>query len=505
MIWFRPSQESLLSPSSRGQSPPKPTKHRPEKGVLNKNNKVKSKKDVRYSKHQQSWTEDESDTIKSTEYHKNKKSKELPSTSRDNHQSVAEYSRSKRKIVQQIRSKLDKSIEKPSTQKKNRIEILNTYSKSISGQQRPNRDKSPIVTVKPSKLPDKMKFSNPDQYQEKEPLRISIRDKNKVKHYSDEETELEIEIIEKNKSKANAQKDNLITVDLTGFNSPQKIPANSELPVLNISLDQTTKKGKIEQDKRVNQYNNDNFKQRDSSKKTLKTFQEKPVYDFGTIENYESNLAKDRENDTAEFAKDNPQNLNTIDLYYPNNISQNLIKQRYRPPNNHQHIDNSKLLNANQSSGNVVFEWTIEDKLRQTNDLINDAINTLEQAHSSQVIDEARIHILKSEKDRLKKITEFVSPLQKRTETIPPYNSMVNEALAFEEESPNFAWDQSSLNTKDSKKELGSPLKNQYQEMLNKSREEQKENVKKQRSRSSGRKHKSRKTESENKKFIDSK
>lgn len=280
---------------------------------------------------------------------------------------------------------------------------------------------------------------------------------------------------------------------------------NTELPVLNISLDQHTKKGKIDQEKRVSQFNNDNFKQRDSSKKTLKTFQEKPVYDFGTIEDYESNLTKDRENDTAEFARDNPQNLNTIDLYYPNNISQNLIKQRYKPPNNHQQFDNSRLLNANQSSGNVVFEWTIEDKLRQTNDLINDAINTLEQAHSSQVIDEARIHILKSEKDRLKKITEFVSPLQKHTETIPPYHSMVNKALAFEEESPNFAWDQPSLNTKDSKKELGSPLKNQYQEMLNKSREEQKENLKKQRSRSSGRKHKSRKTESESEKFKDSK
>ena len=144
--------------------------------------------------------------------------------------------------------------------------------------------------------------------------------------------------------------------------------------------------------------------ERGQSQKTLKTFQEKRIYDFGNAEDYDQNAIKDQENDTAEFAKDtiNAQNLNTIDLYYPEQISQNLIKQKYKSPDLHQNVENYKIYKGNESSGNVIIESTVEEKLRQTNDLINDALNTLELTQYPQVIDEARIHILRTEKDRLK-------------------------------------------------------------------------------------------------------
>lgn len=338
-------------------------------------------------------------------------------------------------------------------------------------------------------MPEKYDYHN--QKQEKDPLRISIRDKSQAKYHSEEETELEIEIIEKNKPKLNTQKDNLITVDLTGFASPQKVQANPELPVLNISLDQRGRKESTGKDKR------NETKERDNSKKPLKTFQEKPVYNFGSVDEYDTNRTKENENETAEFARTNLQNMNTIDLYYQNNIRQNMIKEKYKAPNPRQNFGNTRFTSISESLGNTGFEGTIEEKLRQTNDLINDAITTLELAHSTQVIDEARIHILKSEKDRLQKITEFISPQRENTAETPIYYSLVEEAAGYEQETENLVKNRASMKTRAKEKELNNTLKNKYQEILNRSTEEQVQDTRKQRSRSNGRKNKSRKIGSE--------
>ena len=44
----------MLTPSSKDNSPPKPSKSKDYKGGLKKSNKVNSRKEVRYLKHHQS-------------------------------------------------------------------------------------------------------------------------------------------------------------------------------------------------------------------------------------------------------------------------------------------------------------------------------------------------------------------------------------------------------------------------------------------------------------------
>lgn len=300
--------------------------------------------------------------------------------------------------------------------KKSKIEILNTYSKSIAGKGRPNRTKSPMIAMRAHNLATESKKmkDNVSEGDGEDTLRISIRDKLPLKPQgtSYDDDELDIEIIDKSEIEKDRYKDNMIVVDLMEAASPKKANEEQKMPLVNISLETKQPKKRRGRESRDHpQQNADKSELKSFSKKDLRIpLTDKPQSTFDTQDL--NNLEK--HSDIVEFTR-TKEPVKKMNITYENttpSITQNFVSQSYKAPDAPTKTKEVKnLARYNESSGNVILESTVEEKLKQTNELINEAINALELTQSSRMLNDTddRVEVLKSERDRFQKISDYVN------------------------------------------------------------------------------------------------
>lgn len=257
--------------------------------------------------------------------------------------------------------------------RKNKIELLNTYSKSISGQQRPVRHKSPIITMKPINFNKKSVESIRD---EESTLRISIKDAPNANYFEDDELDMEIiDITDINNDKKNQ---NMIIVDLRENGSPTTSKENG-MTILNISLDRKNGKVRRTRDSRDNKggksmRNSTSMKNMSSLTKSVTKIEE------GVFSQDLNILEKKVTGDFGQKVQD-VINISTQIEHFSaqDKHEQNIIKKAYKPPQTRISFDSpiTKKNNYNETSSHVLMESTIEDNIMKTNELINDAINTI--------------------------------------------------------------------------------------------------------------------------------
>jgi hypothetical protein len=195
--------------------------------------------------------------------------------------------------------------------------------------------------------------------------------------------------------------------------SPKKANEEKKMPLVNISLETKQPKKRRGRDSRdQSQSIRDKSELKSFSKKDLHIpFQEKPQSPFETQDL--SNIEK--HSDIVEFNRTKEPVTKKMNITYENTaptIAQNFVSQSYKSPDAQSRQKEAKnVARYNESSGLVILDSTVEEKLKQTNELINEAINALELTHSSRMHDETddRIEVLKTERDRFKKVSDYVN------------------------------------------------------------------------------------------------
>lgn len=121
--------------------------------------------------------------------------------------------------------------------------------------------------------------------------------------------------------------------------------------------------------------------------------QKKPIYKYSDDADEQIFPPQIERHETGDFPhleEDNEFNYHRS----PQNATKNLISKRYKAPDNFEQNEPSaaRTRQFDDSSCNVMLESTLEEKLKQTNALINEAIYTIEQ-HS-----EERVHLNQKKK-----------------------------------------------------------------------------------------------------------
>ena len=226
-----------------------------------------------------------------------------------------------------------------------------------------------MISTRQNKLSEKVSIKeNVSEGDDDNSLKISIRNKSLAKNDEDiDDDELDIEILSKEEIKQDRNKENLIVVDLREAISPINESGSKEKPVLSISLDQKETK------------NNSSRTQRRSSKRKNKNFDTDE--DLPKSNTRDDRTLTDIVNESAHFADDNTSfEIRPSVLYKEENtenqISQNMITKLYKSPEQN-HYTKMSNLTPNDSANIVMIESIVEDKLKKTNNLINEAIDAL--------------------------------------------------------------------------------------------------------------------------------
>ena len=249
-----------------------------------------------------------------------------------------------------------------------------------------------MINVRQNKLSEKVNIKeNVSEGNENNSFKISIRDKSFAKNDKDiDDDELDIEILSKEEIKQEKNKENLIVVDLREAISSINETDSSNKPVLSISLDQRTinkdsSRGKRRSSKQINKkiYTDEDLPKR-------KTRDEKAL--------------TDTMNESAHFAENNTSfEIRPSVLYKEENtenlISKNMVTKLYKSPKQ-PHYSKMSNLNLNDSPNIVMIESIVEDKLKKTNNLINEAIDALKFEKVRAMSDTSTSKILRVESEK---------------------------------------------------------------------------------------------------------
>jgi hypothetical protein len=382
---------------------------------------------------------------------------------------VSSEKKPKKKIIRQVRQKGPSQIMKSRPAKKNKIELLNTYSKSITGQSRPNRHKTPIMSMRPINLNQQSRESLRIKDDENV-LRISIKDTSSVKDFEDDE--LDMIIIDKADIDNDRDDENMFIVDLRENGSPT-IAKDKEMPIFNISLDRNHGKKKITRNGRDNK-----------TGKSMGHFKAKKPQPLPLIAKSTPKLedcifthkpAELEKKESAHFGDNVGRQIDLSigheeDFGGQHKAEQNIISKSYKPIQANISLDTPKNREkSRETSGQVLMASTIEEHLKKTNDLINDAVDTIDitQVAHSQVDQKVQDYYLDQPQPKHERRTPASTKVIYHTPTSP---TSIASPIGF---NPIQDITPTALATRlEMAQKYSSPIRNDYEALIKKSQEE---------------------------------